>query len=166
MAYHLAPTDDFVRGLGMQASPSRKSFDSPPCLLIEYATEEGYTVRDFLPIEHSGQLARAVVARAWFQMDGQEPLPATVDEALSRIAELQVYEIELQREKNFAQVVSRRCYPLMGPPNTFWAHGPPPPMWQEERQWRPLGAGLPKVRPPPLRAPARHRAAARQRRSA
>jgi hypothetical protein len=53
----------------------------------------------------------------------------TVEEALARSGELTVKEIEVCKTGRFWTVTARRCYRLLGPPVTYWEHGPPRPMW-------------------------------------
>ena len=101
---------------------------TPPCLCVEYSTESGM-FKDYVPIEHNTQHAAAISAKVWCQLDGDQPVPATVDEALSRSGELTVKEIEVCKTGRFWTVTARRCYRLLGPPVTYWAHGPPRPMW-------------------------------------
>jgi hypothetical protein len=151
MPYHVPITGDWVRVIGLRFFTHRRAFDSPRCLGIEFVTEDG-TVKDYLPIEHGDPFTRAVVARSWCQMDGEQPPPETVAEALDRIGELRVREIEVRKEGRFWQVVSRRCYALLGPPVTYWEDGPPPPMWEETPTWQKAGDAL-----PPIKAPRRFR---------
>lgn len=140
MPYPLAQAGDWRRVIGLRASAHRKTFTSPLCLVIEFVTEDG-TVNDYLPIEHQDAFTRSIVKRAWYQMDGQEPVPETVAEALDRIGELTVREIEVTREGSFWNVTGRRCFATMGPPVTYWGEGPPPPMWDERAVSRAPNAG-------------------------
>ena len=81
-------------------------------------------------------------------MDGQEPPPQTVAEALARVGELTVREIEVGRTGKWWKVISRRCYATIGAPRTYWADGPPPPMWDDASSWTKAGDALPAIAPP------------------
>ena len=128
MTYHLPAPTEWVRVIGMRFFAHRKTFTSAPCLGVTYVTENG-DVTEYLPVEHDGSLMRTLVGRAWFQLGGDAPVPVTVAEALERTGELTVREIEVETEGRFPKVLCRRCYALLGPPATYWAGGPPPPMW-------------------------------------
>jgi DNA repair protein RadD len=81
--------------------------DAPPTLRVEYLC--GLSVySDYVAFEHRGP-ARAFAERFWFAYGGDQPIPATVDEALERAYELdRAYEITVVRNGKFWNVTDRR----------------------------------------------------------
>jgi hypothetical protein len=123
--------DEFFRVDGIvRAYAHRKTMLHPPCLVLVYRTEVG-PIRDYLPIEYDTPAVALIAARAWFQLGGDPPQPATVVEALDRLGELTPREISLCIIDGWWRVVGRHCYATL-PPARAWAFGPPPPMWDDD----------------------------------
>jgi DNA repair protein RadD len=81
--------------------------DAPPTLRVEYLC--GLSLySDYVAFEHRGR-ARTFAERFWFAHGGKQPVPATVDEALQRVCELdRAYEITVVRNGKFWNVTERR----------------------------------------------------------
>jgi DNA repair protein RadD len=81
--------------------------DRPPTLCVEYLS--GLSVySDYVAFEHRGR-TRSFAERFWFALDGDDPVPLTVDEAFARCRELsRPIEISVTRDGKFWNVVERR----------------------------------------------------------
>lgn len=87
------------------AYPHHKA-GSPPSMRVEYTT--GLTVyREWITIEHPG-FAGAKAAKWWRSVVGT-PVPATTQQALARVGEINVMAVTIRRDGKFWAVVSRRA---------------------------------------------------------
>jgi DNA repair protein RadD len=81
--------------------------DAPPTLRVEYLCGLSVYV-DYVALEHRGP-ARAFAERFWFAHGGDQPVPATVEQALERTHELdRPFELTVTRNGKFWNVTERR----------------------------------------------------------
>lgn len=79
----------------------------PPSMLVEYKVGLTRWQREWICFEHTGYARRKAVM--WWQRRGQQPVPNTVDEALSRTGEIIVpNEIALRPAGRFEEIVDYR----------------------------------------------------------
>jgi DNA repair protein RadD len=96
-----------VRGVSFHRHLKFNNPDAPPTLRVEFLC--GLSVyADYVALEHRGP-ARTFAERFWFAHGGEQPVPASVDEALERVHELdRPFELTVIRNGKFWNVAERR----------------------------------------------------------
>jgi DNA repair protein RadD len=80
----------------------------PPSVRVEYWYGPRKVSSEWLCFEHDARYARGKAAWTWREMGGQEPVPSTVEEALSRTDELKrVNKVLVDQSGEFWEVVGR-----------------------------------------------------------
>jgi DNA repair protein RadD len=83
-----------------------EKFGSPPSIRVEYSCND-VAHKEWIAVEN--EKAAGLVARWWKANGGQEPIPATVTEALERVPELKpVAQIRIEPDGKFFKITGRR----------------------------------------------------------